>query len=342
MVYSSSVTSAPTTASAEALSTPRKFVELVAPDLLAVEEELERNLSSDIVTIREVGEHILAGGGKRLRPALLLLSSHLIGFDRPSRIPYAAVVEMIHTATLVHDDVIDDSDKRRGRESINFRWGNHLTVLVGDYLYTHAMKVALSQGRLDAVDLLCDTTIRMTEGEILGLEMKGRADVSRGEYFDLIGRKTASLFAAGCRLPGLLADSSPEVADALEDYGYNLGIAFQLVDDLLDFTSTESAMGKPSLADLKDGKLTLPLILIADSLTSEESQLVREIVSGDRPMEDDEKILQIVSAHGGIDQTRRTAREYAERARAALTVFPPSTAREALEYAVDFVLDRDR
>ena len=181
-----------------------------------------------------MGEHILGGGGKRLRPALLLLVSQMLRYDGYRDVIYGAVVEFIHTATLVHDDIIDEADVRRGRTSINYRWGNNLTVLVGDYLYTHSMNMALAEGNLDILRLLSNVTIRMIEGEILGLEQNGRADLSIDEYFDIVGRKTAALFGACCRIPAYLVDISEAHASSLFNYGLNLGICFQLIDDLLD------------------------------------------------------------------------------------------------------------
>ncbi len=320
-----------------------RFLELVSPKLELVELDLRNNFRSEIATIRKVGEHILSGGGKRIRPSLLLLTSSMLGYEGNADVRCAAVVEFIHTASLVHDDVIDDADIRRGRESINYRWGNHLTVLVGDYLYTHAMKMAIGEGRLEIVDLLCDTTIMLTEGEILALELKGRTDLSTDQYFEVIGRKTAALFAASCRLPGFFVDLPATQADELWNYGYNLGICFQLVDDLLDFTSNVETLGKPALADLKEGKLTLPLILAMPETTATERATIERIATT-RELEggDGEAIQEIVRRYDCVNRTMDISREYADRAMANLSHFPHSTAREALEYAIEYVLDRDR
>jgi len=306
-----------------------------------VEDELRRNFQSEIQTINDVGKHILEGGGKRIRPTLLLLVSSMLGYEGTTDVTCAAVVEFVHTATLVHDDIIDEAELRRGKTSINYRWGNHLTVLVGDYLYTHAMKMALREKSLEIVELLCDTTILMTEGEILGLEMKGRVDLTSDQYFDIVGRKTAALFGASCRIPALLARRS--AGDTLHAYGYNLGVCFQLVDDLLDFTSSTEVLGKPTLSDLKEGKVTLPLILAMPHLSDAERSIVDRIASGRDPNDSDaDAILAIVKDHGTIDRTYEIAREYADRALASLAEFEPSSARDALEWAVNFVLDRDR
>ena len=320
-----------------------RLLDLVAPKLELVEEELRRNFRSNITTVHDVGEHILGGGGKRLRPALLLLVSRMLRYDGYRDVIYAAVVEFIHTATLVHDDIIDEADVRRGRTSINYRWGNNLTVLVGDYLYTHSMSMALAEGNLDVLKLLSNVTIRMIEGEILGLEQNGRADLSVDDYFDIVSRKTAALFGACCRIPAYLTDVPENNASSLFNYGLNLGICFQLIDDLLDFTSSTEVLGKPALSDLKEGKVTLPLILALPRATPRERELIARVASiksfdGIDPAE----VLAIVNRYQTLDESREIARDYANRARRSLEPFPDGPAKEALEVALDFVMDRDR
>ena len=320
-----------------------RLVDLIGPKLELVEEELKRNFRSQIATIHDVGEHILAGGGKRLRPALLLLVSDMLRYDGYRDVVYAAVVEFIHTATLVHDDIIDEADVRRGRTSINYRWGNNLTVLVGDYLYTHSMNMALAEGNLDVLRMLSNVTIRMIEGEILGLELNGRADLSTEDYFDIVTRKTAALFGACCRIPAYLVDLPESSSTALFNYGINLGICFQLVDDLLDFTSSTAVLGKPTLSDLKEGKVTLPLILSLPRATPRERELIARVASSKSfDGVDSSEIIAIVNKYDALEQTREYARDYADRARKALEPFAPSPAKETLEVALDFVLDRDR
>ena len=320
-----------------------RLVDLIGPKLDLVEDELSRNFQSQIVTIHEVGEHILGGGGKRLRPALLLLTSQMLRYDGYRDVIYAAVVEFIHTATLVHDDIIDEADVRRGRTSINFRWGNNLTVLVGDYLYTHSMNMALAEGNLEILRLLSNVTIRMIEGEILGLEQNGRADLSIEDYFDIVSRKTAALFGACCRIPAYLVDVPESSASSLFNYGLNLGICFQLIDDLLDFTSSTEILGKPALSDLKEGKLTLPLILALPRATARERDIIAQVASlKSFDGVDSSEIIAIVNKYDALEQTREYARNYANRARVALDPFPASPAKETLEVALDFVLDRDR
>jgi octaprenyl-diphosphate synthase len=320
-----------------------RLIEPIAEKLQMVEEELRRNFQSPIKTISDVGDHILAGGGKRLRPALLLLASKMLRYDGYRDVVYGAVVEFIHTATLVHDDIIDEAAIRRGRTSINYRWGNHLTVLVGDYLYAHSMSMALAEGNLEVLRLLSNATIRMIEGEILGLEQNGRSDLTVDDYFDIAGRKTAALFAACCRIPAVLVDAPESQAASLFNYGYNLGVCFQVIDDILDFTSSTEVLGKPALSDLKEGKLTLPLILTMPRATVRERDMISQIASSksfDGVSSAD--VIEVVRKYGALEQTREIARDYAARAKAALEPFADSTAREVLEVALDFVLERDR
>lgn len=320
-----------------------QVLEVIAPKLELVEQELQRNFSSPIRTIQEVADHVLEGGGKRLRPTLLLLVSRMLGYEGRNDVVFGAVIEFIHTASLIHDDIIDDSAMRRGRTSINYKWGNHLTVLIGDYLYSHAIRMALETADLKIVQMLCAATIEMTEGEILGLQNNGRSDLTSDEYFDLIGRKTAGLFGASSRVPAMLVGLDDARQKKLYDYGYKLGIAFQLVDDLLDFTSSTETLGKPALADLKDGKATLPVIL-ALSRASEAERLKVETVVRTKSFDEVDalEVQEIVTRHGAIDETREIAREYARDCKRCLSDFADSPAREALAFAADFVLDRDR
>ncbi len=327
----------------EQFSRAERLIEPIAPKLHLVDEELRRNFQSSITTISDVGDHILGGGGKRLRPALLLLVSKMLRYEGHRDVIYGAVVEFIHTATLVHDDIIDEAAIRRGRTSINYRWGNQLTVLVGDYIFMHSMSMALGEGNLDILRLLSNVTIRMIEGEILALEQNGRADLSLDDYFEIVSRKTAALFGACCRIPGYLVDLPDSSASALFNYGKNLGICFQVIDDLLDFTSSTEVLGKPALSDLKEGKLTLPLIITMPRATEKERATIEQVAAtksfdGMDPRE----IIDIVHKYDALDEARAIARDYAQRARTALDPFPQSPSRETLDLALDFVLERDR
>jgi octaprenyl-diphosphate synthase len=319
----------------------QRFLEIIADKLVATEALFREQLGSDVPFIDQAGAYILDGGGKRLRPALLLLTARLLGHDGDEEVTYAAVVEFIHNATLIHDDIIDHAHLRRGQPTLNRLWGNNLTVLLGDWIYTKAMKMALSHGQIEVVERLCAATLKMTEGELLALERLGALDLTSEEYFEIIDRKTAHLFGAACSIPSLIPPHRPEAGQVLGRYGRALGTCFQLVDDLLDFTARESELGKPVLSDLKEGKLTLPLILLLPRVSAAERELVEHVLT-DRCFSrvSPEQILELVAREGTLEETVRLARSYAARARQELAFFPPSDAREALEFAPEYVLHR--
>jgi octaprenyl-diphosphate synthase len=320
---------------------PARFLELVADKLAAVEVLFKRHLDSDVPFIHKAGAYISQGGGKRVRPALLLLAARLLGHDGDEEITYAAVVEFIHTATLIHDDIIDHAALRRGQATLNRLWGNNLTVLLGDWIYTTAMQMALSHGHLEVVQRLCAATLRMTEGELLAFERLGAIDLSVEEYFEIVERKTAHLFAAACSIPSLIPPHRQDAGQVLHRYGRALGVCFQLVDDLLDFTARESELGKPVLSDLKEGKLTLPLILLLPRVGPKERRLVETVLT-DRSFGrvSSAEVLDLVRAEGTIEEVAELAQGYATQAKQELEIFPPSDARDALEFAPDFVLNR--
>jgi len=321
--------------------TPGRFVELVADKLVATEAIFRRELDSDVPFIHKAGAYIADGGGKRVRPALVLLCARLLGHDGDEEVTYGAVVELIHTATLIHDDIIDHASLRRGQATLNHLWGNHLTVLLGDWLYTKAMQMALSHGQIEVIQRLCNATLKMTEGELLAFQRLGAIDLTVDEYFEIIDRKTAHLFAAACSIPTLIPPRRTDAGPVLARYGRALGICFQLVDDLLDFTARESELGKPVLSDLKEGKLTLPLILLLPRVRSVERRLI-EMVLEDRSFDrvSSQQILDLVNAQGALEEVQEMAEGYAAQAKAELEFFPASDARDALEFAPDFVLYR--
>ena len=326
---------------------PERFLAMIGDKLAATEEVFRAHLASDVPFIQHTGDYLARSGGKRMRPALLLLAARLLGHDSDEEVTYAAVVEYIHTATLIHDDVIDHATLRRGQTTINELWGNSLTVLLGDWLYTNAMRMALSHGNLEVVRELCDATLKMVEGELLSLQRLGSIDLTVDEYFGIVERKTAHLFSAACSVPCLIKAArpgllAPETARrALQRYGRSLGTCFQLVDDLLDFTSSEAELGKPVLSDLKEGKLTLPLILLLPRVSASERRLVQHVLE-DRAFErvSPGQVLDVVEREGTVDEVEEMAHDFAEEARLALEPFAPSDAREALELAPDFVLNR--
>jgi len=320
-----------------------QIFESIRVDLESVDREFGRQVQSQVELIPKIGRYIQTSGGKRMRPAVLLMASRLSGYQGDRAVLYAAVVEFIHTATLVHDDIIDDSDLRRGRLAVHSRWGNDITVLLGDYLYIKSMALALTYDTLDIVRLLCDVTLRMIEGELFQLTKNGDADITEEQHFDIIRRKTAYLFGGCAQIGGLLGKVTKEREEALQQYGFNLGIAFQLVDDLLDFTGDARALGKPIGADLREGKMTLPLIHLLQQDDEAGGRIVREIIASRSTTEDQwDDLLGILNQHRSIDYAYRRALEYAERAKKPLSAFPPSSERDALIALPDYVLSRDR
>src|SRR5579863_3549030 len=258
--------------------TAREVFDLLRDDLERVEKEITRESVASVDAITAIGQYLQEAGGKRLRPSLLLLSSKLIGDGGDSAIRMGAVVEMIHAATLVHDDVIDAAETRRGRPSTNVQWGNHTCVLAGDWLYMQAFQIALRERNFQILDLLIGLTQMMVEGELLQLERIGSIDVSEADCMELVDRKTACLFSVCAKLGALVAGADSHIEERLGDYAWNLGMAFQLVDDVLDFTAREKTLGKPVGGDLREGKVTLPLVYALERATPAERRLVETIL----------------------------------------------------------------
>lgn len=322
--------------------TALEIYDLVRKDLDQVEKEIGLESISSVEAITYISQYLQTGGGKRLRPILVLLCGRLFGASNPGLIRMAAVVEMIHTATLVHDDVIDLAKTRRGRPSINVVWGNHTSVLAGDWLYMQAFQVALRERRFEILDILIELTQRMVEGELLQLDRIGKIGVTEADYMELIDRKTASLFAACARLGAVCNGASAGQERQLGDYAWNLGIAFQLVDDILDFTSREKILGKPVGNDLREGKVTLPLIYALERAEPEERKLVETVLSdGNYDQVPISKILQMLHRHGAIEWAQERAREYTDKAREIIGEFPESPFQRALASVTGLVTDRD-
>jgi octaprenyl-diphosphate synthase len=321
-----------------------QIFEPIRGDLERVEQEFVRHIQSRVALIPEMGRYIQNSGGKRVRPAVLLMAARLTGSTGGDRaVLYASVVEFIHTATLVHDDIIDGADLRRGRLAVHSRWGNDITVLLGDYLYIKSMAMALTQDSLEIIRLLCDVTLRMIEGELYQLTKTGDVDITEDEHFEIIRRKTAYLFGGCAEIGGMLGTVTPEQQRALRDFGFNLGIAFQLVDDLLDYTADEGALGKPVGGDLREGKVTLPIILLLQHGGRDADQLIRAVVA-DRTVSPEQwrEITRLLRESRAPEAAYARALEYAKRAKSALDVFPPSRERDALVALADYVLSRDR
>jgi octaprenyl-diphosphate synthase len=315
--------------------------ELVRDDLLLVEQEIASQNGSAIEPVREISSYLRAGGGKRLRPALLLLSAGYCGYRGASAIRLGAVVEMIHSATLIHDDVIDGAQTRRGRPSANARWGNQMSVLAGDWLYMQSFEMALRERNFAILEILIDLTQNMVEGELMQLAKLGRIDLSEEEATGLAFRKTACLFSGCARLGAVLAGQGVEVEQALADYGRYSGLAFQLVDDLLDFTASPEQLGKPVLSDLKEGKVTLPLIFAMQNGNSDGRHLVAKVLEekGFHSVRA-EQITALVHNSGAIDRARRMAHQYATKAKACVDGLNDSDYRRALLSVPDFILER--
>jgi len=322
--------------------TARELFELVRDDLLLVEQEIAAQNNAAIEPVAEISSYLRAGGGKRLRPALLLLASGYCGYRGPGAIRLGAVMEMIHSATLIHDDVIDGAHTRRGRPSANARWGNQMSVLAGDWLYMQSFQIALQEHNFAILDILIELTQSMVEGELLQLTKLGRIDLTEAEATELAYRKTACLFSGCARLGAVLAQQNSAVEQALSDYGRYSGLAFQLVDDLLDFTASPEQLGKPVLSDLKEGKVTLPLIYAIENGNTSGRRLVAKVLDEKgfvsvRP----EQITDLVRTSGALDRARLLALGYASKAKTCVELLPDSEYRRALLSVPDFILDRE-
>ncbi len=321
--------------------TAREVFELVQTDLKIVEQEISVESVASVEAITTINQYLQAGGGKRLRPTLLLLTARLFGETRDCARRLAAVVEMIHTATLVHDDVIDVAKTRRGRPSTSVVWGNHTAVLAGDWLYMQAFQVALRERNFHLLDVLISLTQMMVEGELLQLERLHRVDISETDYMELVDRKTASLFSACARLGAVAGSASEHEENKLGEFAWNLGMAFQLVDDILDFTSTEKILGKPAGNDLREGKVTLPMIYALERATADERQAVETVIS-DAGYEQVPfmRVVQMLERHGAIARAYDRAHGFTNKARQLISEFPENPAQRALMSIVELVTER--
>jgi octaprenyl-diphosphate synthase len=325
-----------------AIATAREVFELLREDLVGIEQELGRDAASSVSTITEIAEYLREGGGKRIRPSLLLLAAHTLDYFGPSAVRLGAVVEMVHTATLVHDDIIDGAQIRRGRPSPNTTWGNEKCVLAGDWLYMQAFRVALEEQNLRVLELLIGLTQQMVEGELLQIQRLGKA-VSEAEYYDLIYRKTACLFSVSMRLGAVLAGATEAQETSLATYGRAVGLSFQIVDDVLDLTATEEVLGKPVASDLREGKATLPVIHSIDHGTARDRQMIQRVLD-DRSFEhvSRERIQEILVRNGSVEYAMAAADHYAEQSRQALAFLPDSEFKRALLWVPDFVVAREK
>jgi octaprenyl-diphosphate synthase len=317
-------------------------IQLVAEEMKAVEAEMAKNLLSEISMIPTVSRHLIASGGKRFRPILLLLSAHLCGYQGPRAAPLASTVEFIHTATLLHDDVVDRAYVRRGMASANSLWGNGASVLVGDFLFTKSFSLIVRDGNLRILEVISVGTNRMAEGEVMQLMKKRDPATTENEYYHIVTNKTAVLISAACQIGGILGAASPDKEKALADFGLHLGIAFQLMDDTLDYISVEETLGKAIGQDFNEGKITLPLIqTLKVCPPADKERLSRIIQDDDRGEGDLDYVVKAVKENGGIEYTFRAAENFVENARNSLAPFPLSQEKEALLVLADYAIRRE-
>jgi octaprenyl-diphosphate synthase len=319
-----------------------EILSLVEPDLLRVEATLEQHLRSDVGLVNEIARYVRAGGGKRIRPGLLLLSAQMCGHASERAVLFASVVELLHTATLLHDDIIDGAELRRGQRTVSRRWGSNVSVLLGDFMFAKSFEMALAPENVPLVRLLTEVALRMIEGETIEIARRASATVTEAENLDLIRRKTADLFSACARIGAVLGDASDAETRALAGYGLNLGICFQMVDDILDFTGSEARLGKPVASDLREGRVTLPIILLLRSGKTDAVQQVAAVLA-DKGFErvPREQIVRLVQESGVLEEARHVAQRYADTACAELAAFEDSPYRRALTELAAFTVQRE-
>ena len=323
--------------------TPKDIFKLIESELQEVELALETESHSAFPLVDDINRYLHSSGGKRFRPVLLLLASKLCGFEGKPAIVLSMVVELIHVATLVHDDIIDNAEVRRGRSSVNAKWGNQVTVLMGDWLYMTSFFLALQLRNFRVLDLLIGVTRKMVEGELIQWEQHGRLNISVEEQLEICRRKTAYLFSGCGRLGAILASVDEEQEQELETFGRSVGMAYQLTDDLLDYTSDEDTLGKPVLQDLEEGKTTLPIIYLMQRADQKEQGFLRDVVrTQDFSPANKKRIMEMVQVYGTLSEVERLAEKYVAQAKKALLNFPDSIYREALLNLAECVIDREK
>lgn len=316
---------------------------IIGEDLVLVEQQFRKDLESDVPLIRKVGEYVLSSGGKRVRPALLLLGARLSGYAGDQAVPLASVVEFIHTATLLHDDVVDSATLRRGLASANTLWGNEASVLVGDFLFSKSFSLMVGVGSLDILKILSDATTVIAEGEVMQLLYTGELDLSQDQYIGVVRAKTAVLMSAACEAGAILGGVPAEQRKALADFGMELGIAFQLMDDILDYVATEEDFGKSIGHDLEEGKITLPLIHTLRQCTADERASITAVVEKDEmSLEEFKEVSGLVKQYGGIDYTVQAAHEHIAACITSLDAFADSEVKAALVSLANYVVTRNR
>jgi len=311
-------------------------------ELGIIEERIKDIFKSDVHPIPLIGKHILDGGGKRLRPLILLLSAELAGYREDARLTLAGIVESIHTASLLHDDVVDGAEVRRGKSPAHSIWGNQVVILVGDFLYSNALRLAVNQKSQKIMEALSDATTRMTEGEILQLVKMGDPDITEDEYLDIISAKTAALISAACRIGAILGSMPEDMENALSQFGMKAGVAFQMADDILDYMADEGELGKRLGKDLREGKITLPLIYLLRTAAEPEKDEVRSIIRNGSKQRGLRKILKLFRKYNSIGLSLTKAHDLVAAAKADLSLFPDSHAKEALFTIADYTLSRTK
>jgi len=319
-----------------------EIFEFYKPQLDIVEDRLRDLFKSPVFPILLIGKHLIDSGGKRLRPLVLILSAEIAGYKGDERLTLAGIIESIHTASLLHDDVVDGADIRRGRAPAHSIWGNQVVILVGDYLYSNALKHAVMQKSQRIMETLSEATTRMTEGEILQLVKIGDPDITEAEYIDIISAKTAALISAACRIGAILGSLSEDKEDALGNFGMKMGIAFQMADDILDYMADEDELGKRLGKDLKEGKLTIPIISLLKMAEDSEKEEVRGIIQNKLKKRGLKRILKLFMKYDIIEHSLIKARALVDDAKNELSIFPDSPEKEALFKVAEYSLQRGK
>jgi len=318
-----------------------RILAAVKEDLDSIEKALVDNLNPYLDLVSEVAGHILFSGGKRLRPLLMVLSARICGYNGDYEKTFSTALEYLHAATLLHDDLVDEATLRRGKPVAHSKWGSSIAVLVGDYLLARALSISAATGRLRIVEILAGLTENMSQGEVHQLMRKGDISLTEDEYKEVIRRKTAMLFEAACRVSAILSDATEEQEKALAEYGYNLGIAFQMADDLFDYTLQTSEFGKEVGADLREGKLTLPVIYaLKQAQTGDRELMIKIIRDQDFSEADFKTLIDLLKKYGGLTYTQNTAASYIDTAKRALAVFDPSPTKETMLDIAEYALAR--
>jgi len=323
--------------------TLRELYSDIRQDLNEVETKLQLFTQSKNPIISEISSYLFRKAGKRIRPALLVLCSRLLGYKGDEHILLSALVETIHTASLIHDDIIDNSDVRRGMPTVHAKWGSNITVLLGDYLYIRTLNLSLQSRHSEIIKILTEISAQMIEGELYEYYVSGNLELEENDYLDILNKKTASLFSASCLIGGILSESSEKEKSFLAEFGSNLGMSFQITDDLLDYTGDEKKLGKPVLSDLEEGRITLPLIYTLNNDGHANRKRLKELLKqGNFENGIREEIVQIVKSNGALDYTLKKAKSYSNKSKEIISYFPKSIYRDTLFMIPDFVLSRSQ